>query len=58
MKAQLHKQACSLVVSIVATGERGVAFVQWDDGSYAVKLDSGKWVEATPAELVFLRSVK
>lgn len=49
-------RACSLQVTIAATGEAGHASVQWPDGSYSVKLASGVWVEAQPEELVFLRS--
>lgn len=56
MNATRTHRPCSLVVSILATGERGVAFVQWGDGAYSVKLDSGVWCEAQPSELVFLRA--
>ena len=48
---------CSLVVSILATGEHGTALVQWADGSYAIRLDTGEWCEAGSSELAFLRSV-
>lgn len=48
---------CSLRVFIHATEEQGYAFVQWSDGTYSVKLDSGTWVHDVPAgQLVFLRS--
>lgn len=57
MTARTHRP-CSLVVSILATGEHGIAFVQWNDGAYSVKLDSGKWCEAAASELVFLRSIE
>jgi hypothetical protein len=56
VKARTHRP-CSLVVSILATGEHGVALVQWGDGAYSIKLDAGVWVEAQPEELVFLRSI-
>jgi hypothetical protein len=55
--AQTHRP-CSLVVSILATGERGLASVQWADGAYAVRLDSGEWCEAKSGELVFERSLR
>ena len=57
MKTSTAAWPCSLAVT-VATGERGVAYVQWADGSYAVKLDSGAWIEATPSELTFVGAAK
>lgn len=45
---------CQLEVVVVATDEHGVAYVQWSDGEYAVKLDSGSWVDVDPSSLVFL----
>lgn len=57
MNAARTHRPCSLVVSILATGEHGVAFVQWSDGAYSIRLDSGAWCEAQPGELVFLRSI-
>jgi len=45
---------CTLEVVITATGEHGVAFVQWADGEYAVKLDSGAWVDVDASSLTFI----
>lgn len=46
---------CQLEVVITATDERGVAYCQWLDGEYAVKLDSsGSWVDVDPSGLVFV----
>lgn len=48
---------CSLRVIVTATDEHGYAFVQWSDGTYSVKLDSGVWTHDVPAaQLVFVRS--
>lgn len=45
---------CSLAVTVAATGEHGVAYVQWADGTYAVKLTTGGWADSVPAAaLVF-----
>lgn len=57
MNAPARKVArpCQLEVVIDATGEHGVAYCQWQDGEYAVKLDAtGEWVDVDPAALTFI----
>lgn len=45
---------CQLEVVITATDEHGVAYCQWSDGEYAVKLDTGGWADVDPSGLTFI----
>lgn len=45
---------CSRRCRLRATNEEGWAYVLWSDGSYAVKLAIGVWIDANLDELEWL----
>lgn len=45
---------CSRRCRLLATGEEGWAYVLWSDGTYAVKLTIGVWVDCRDDELEWL----